>query len=402
MLAEANTSTHTLAITLTYGRKGGQVDHFHSTNLVYHDVQNFLKLYRKNYGKCSYFCSGEYGTKKGRAHWHLILFAKRKPDWPTLKIFHDDTWIHGHMFMKEVQKGDHKEMTYVAKYAVKDTDKRFEEETLAHWSTRPPLGIEFFKKLAKQYVKQGIVPKSPNYRIPGQRTKKGQSIEYYMRGILEETFVSTFVEEWYKAYPNRLFEGNKWLYKVANRIETKTERKRRLTNGKQIKDQTEKKTQATNRQIELGKYVGSMEAARKAFDETIEELNTINSKLQKLHDNPVLQQTLNTSDTEATAQSLGKPDLSTLPHRVRSDGTIRWSEHHNSYYITDDQAITTDHRGLRRPKKWFWTWKTGGIAGEWREKVRSQQEAIREFEDPASNKHETPEWLRNWKRPEDV
>ena len=46
-------------------------------NLVYKDFQNFMHRLRKRYPHCAnrYLVCGEYGSIKGRPHWHLILFG---------------------------------------------------------------------------------------------------------------------------------------------------------------------------------------------------------------------------------------------------------------------------------------------------------------------------------------
>lgn len=63
-----------LFITLTYDQKHypsrGSLDKVH--------VQNFLKRLRKKAnapGQIRYYCVGEYGTRSGRPHYHLLLFG---------------------------------------------------------------------------------------------------------------------------------------------------------------------------------------------------------------------------------------------------------------------------------------------------------------------------------------
>ena len=62
---------------LTYGRdENGSEDHIRARLLTYSDVQKYMKRLRAS-GYCPrYFCVGEYGSTKGRAHWHLIIFWK--------------------------------------------------------------------------------------------------------------------------------------------------------------------------------------------------------------------------------------------------------------------------------------------------------------------------------------
>lgn len=48
-----------------------------SGTLNKHDLQLFFKRFRKQGHKIRYFAAGEYGTKKGRPHYHAILFGYR-------------------------------------------------------------------------------------------------------------------------------------------------------------------------------------------------------------------------------------------------------------------------------------------------------------------------------------
>lgn len=60
---------NTYFITLTYN------DHNYPDELRVDHIQNFIKYLRKFIKKLKYFCSGEYGSKTARAHYHLILFT---------------------------------------------------------------------------------------------------------------------------------------------------------------------------------------------------------------------------------------------------------------------------------------------------------------------------------------
>ena len=68
-----------LGVTLTY--KG---DVPGSVTLLTADVQKFVRSLRKAGHKVRYMIAGEYGERKGRAHWHAVLFFKGKV--PSLPI----------------------------------------------------------------------------------------------------------------------------------------------------------------------------------------------------------------------------------------------------------------------------------------------------------------------------
>ena len=75
------------SVSLTYGRDRdessvtyGEAEHERAVVLTYSDVQKLMKLLRVNGYPCRYLVVGEYGSRKGRAHWHAIFFwTKRVP-----------------------------------------------------------------------------------------------------------------------------------------------------------------------------------------------------------------------------------------------------------------------------------------------------------------------------------
>ena len=111
-------------ITLTYAPEHLPSDHsIHKTEL-----QKFIKRLRKNTGKeLRYFACGEYGDKKGRPHYHAIIFGYDFPD----KTIHTKTqngdllyrskmlekcWQFGHSLIGEVT---FQSAAYVARYVMK-------------------------------------------------------------------------------------------------------------------------------------------------------------------------------------------------------------------------------------------------------------------------------------------
>ena len=70
-------------ITLTYNEDNLP----EGSSLSRRDLQLFLKRLRKKVGKLRYFGCGEYGTRKGRPHYHLIIFGWCPQD---LKFFCKD------------------------------------------------------------------------------------------------------------------------------------------------------------------------------------------------------------------------------------------------------------------------------------------------------------------------
>ena len=129
-IAESKFSKKTYAVTLTYDGDQG----VNAVTLIYKDVQNFLKRLRKKH-KCRYIVTGEYGSAKGRSHWHIILFFK--DSWPEVtanKRVDWKYWTHGFSYFQEP---DWKGFEYCLKYVLKDQTSRQSDSHLA-MSKKPP------------------------------------------------------------------------------------------------------------------------------------------------------------------------------------------------------------------------------------------------------------------------
>jgi len=198
-IAEQRTSTATLAVTLTYG--GGDV--INAAVLVYDDFQRFLKrLRRKTKDRpgydVRYIVAGEYGGKKGRAHWHAILFFKGAvPDVELEKEYYDwPLWNHGYSYF---QQPDYKGFAYLLKYAMKDQGS---EENVGHLgrSKIPPLGTEYFEEYARRFVEQNLSPQSYEYSFPDVFEANGKRRKFMLQGKVREIFMETFLSEYSEKY----------------------------------------------------------------------------------------------------------------------------------------------------------------------------------------------------------
>lgn len=199
-IAESATSDTTLRLTLTYGRDDHYgVNHPRSQMLHYEDVQEYLKRLRFwTPGKVRFFCTGEYGTAKGRAHWHLILFFRGglppriRLDERYLHEADDDCplWSHGWSFW---ELADPEKMRYAVKYLLPDGVGGFDR--VRRQSTRPELGREFFKRQASAYVSQGLPPLD-TYRFPNDWDRKGRPREYRLTRAALYKFLSDYAMFW--------------------------------------------------------------------------------------------------------------------------------------------------------------------------------------------------------------
>ena len=191
-IAESKFAKKTYAVTLTYGGDEG----VNAVTLIYKDVQDFLKRLRKNY-KVRYIVTGEYGSAKGRSHWHIILFFQ--DNWPEVtsnKRVDWKYWKHGFAYFQEP---DWKGFEYCLKYVLKDQTSRQSDSHLA-MSKKPPLGHEFFQQLAKQHVEQALVPQTYFYKFGDVRDYKNREKGFMMQGKTRENFMETFINEWEAKY----------------------------------------------------------------------------------------------------------------------------------------------------------------------------------------------------------
>ena len=201
-IAESKFAKRTYAATLTYGGEAG----VNAATLVYKDVQDFLKRLRKKYS-VRYIVAGEYGTKKNRAHWHIILFFNKQ--YPKLENNKRVNWEYWNKGFSYFQEPDWKGFQYVLKYVLKDQDERVKVGHLA-MSKKPPLGEEYFKELAKQHVKEMILPRNIFYKFRDVRNSRNKIKDFCMQGKTKDMFMRRIRWRWYKKYGkepmNELFE----------------------------------------------------------------------------------------------------------------------------------------------------------------------------------------------------
>lgn len=193
-MAEHLTSKWTLVGTLTYGND----DHYSASEgnlrakvLHYEDVQTWLKAMRNELRRLDrdngetvkselrYIACGEYGTAKGRAHFHAVLFGNGhqprnivagknymhswKHQYAPLQSVPTGTagllWPHGWTFWRDISADEGSVLagvSYVLKYALKDqygdTSNPASSQRLFHHSKYPILGHEYLRGLARRAV----------------------------------------------------------------------------------------------------------------------------------------------------------------------------------------------------------------------------------------------------------
>lgn len=192
-IAESRVSTTTMVVTLTYG--GGDV--LPAAVLTYSDVQKYFKRLRNDGYRFKYLCAGEYGKRKGRAHWHAIIFFDGvAPERVLRQNIHDPYWPHGYSFW---DTGDLASFRYTCKYVVKDLNDQMAQSYIA-MSRRPFIGRDYFALLAQQYVDMRLAPQNFYYRFEESRDINKKIVQHFMHGAVGRFFLAEFVRRWVLAY----------------------------------------------------------------------------------------------------------------------------------------------------------------------------------------------------------
>lgn len=210
-IAEKETSLKTVTVTLTYG--GG--DTAQSRFLRKSDTTAFFKALRNDGHKIRYFATGEYGSEKGRSHWHVVLFWQSEmPEIEFEKNIHVDWWPHGHTYWKE---GHTAAIRYVMKYINKDDADPYASKTMA-MSRKPILGYAYFQGLAERYINQGLVPQRPYYKFKDVLDKAGKVVEYYMPPLVAEHFIRAYISKWVDRFPGKHWPTSELVDKYHDRM----------------------------------------------------------------------------------------------------------------------------------------------------------------------------------------
>lgn len=198
-IAEGQTAIGCNSVTLTYGRDRhyDAVDHVRAAVLTYSDVQKYLRAWRDEGFPVRYFVVGEYGSMKGRAHWHILLFWQdRIPERKLESMIECPMWEHGHSLWK---RGTPESLAYVTKYIAKEV---IEEDRQYHQSLSkyPPLGDRYFRQLAEQFVSQRLAPQDWFYSFGHVRDRSGKIKKFVIQGKSRENFMRYFRDGWNERY----------------------------------------------------------------------------------------------------------------------------------------------------------------------------------------------------------
>lgn len=233
--AELISAKWTLFATLTYGGDdvyGGSENNLRAKKLHYEDIRLWLLLMRKwtnrgpagemitgvNKNKLRYFAIGEYGSAKGRAHWHVLLFGEgamppniklSEPGLMPVRYWHGHQkggllWPHGFSQWRVADEGG---IRYAVKY-INKADVMLQEEKRCGYSMQPPLGDAYFKLEAQRYVAQGLSPRDHFYRFPDDFKRDGTPRLYWLGGSAWYNFLTYFADAWVAKYGSENWPDN--------------------------------------------------------------------------------------------------------------------------------------------------------------------------------------------------
>ena len=169
IMLEQRAHSENFYLTLTYDD-----EHLpEGANLQKEHLQKYWRRLRKDGHTFRYFAAGEYGTKKGRPHYHAIIFSNGGFDYqPQLvkgRITKSDNhfqhrWMHGHVDVRPIpgSKDGQRVGGYVAKYVLKGKreknrpDGRNPEFMVC--SRNPGIGFTSLDGIAKAIARRGAMP----------------------------------------------------------------------------------------------------------------------------------------------------------------------------------------------------------------------------------------------------
>lgn len=230
-IAEQKVSFATSSGTLTYGydmHMDKSPDHLDARKLNYQHVQEYLKRLRRYGAPLRYFVAGEYGSAKGRAHWHIIAFwQERLPENYRENVRYDHftengakLWDRGFTWWEPATI---KSIRYVMKYILKDFeiggDRRY------GLSRMPPLGHDYFRLMALQHVAQGLSPQDLRYGFTDTRDRHGDVIEFRLHGAAAYRYLEAFHTEWQMVHKNDRYPQSDLMDEW---VDERDRRKRRL------------------------------------------------------------------------------------------------------------------------------------------------------------------------------
>lgn len=178
------------------------VTNLRSQVLHLRDMQLAFKRMRKDGYRVRYGLAGEYGSLRGRAHWHAIMAFKGAVP-PHILASNDDRYEGRHhqkhwpWGWSQWEEGSFGAISYICKYITKDVDDPVAQSVFTGSNN---LGQVFFREMALSHVAQGLAPQSRLYRVPGAlRRGRGGVLkpeEFCMSPYALDRYLETFLKIW--------------------------------------------------------------------------------------------------------------------------------------------------------------------------------------------------------------
>lgn len=210
IMHEAQLYDSNLFVTLTYENsrvgKGSWRADWRVLSLEYRDFQLFMKKLRKRARKelcvnlvngrtpVRFFVSGEYGSRRKRAHWHAILFNCRFPDQQRLingtsrSVMCEKLWNQGNVVIGDVTP---RSAAYVAGYTLKKVygqraeehygdvvdmvtgEQLYRRPEFVKMSNRPGIGAWWYARYGSDcFPGDRAVMEGQEYKVPRYYWKK--------------------------------------------------------------------------------------------------------------------------------------------------------------------------------------------------------------------------------------
>ena len=155
-------------ITLTFSDQYLDVDGYNQLQLSH--IQKYIKRVRAKFGwKFKYIAVGEYGSKSGRRHYHLLLYGIPFIDKYT-KIKLSECWKYGFSYIK---LSDPNSVYYVLKYSFKNVmglDNSYYSQlgfNIPFFTCSKGFGLNYYEKNKFDILKKGYIKyKNRKYCIP--------------------------------------------------------------------------------------------------------------------------------------------------------------------------------------------------------------------------------------------
>lgn len=220
LLAEEKTAKAVWFVTLTYG---GGYENDDAMLLEYSHVQKMFKRMRKAGHRFKYVVVGEYGDKKGRAHWHLLLYWNSPPPRVTMdQRIQWDFWEEGYTQI-EYPRSKQGAAVYIMKYLTKDN---IAAKTM-RYSKVPMLGADYMLEYAREHARAGLplFQQSDRFTIPDAKRANGK-LFYYPVGrdtAIYDKMITAWLSEWAVHRPTQPLklsaEVTEWLTDATQNVD---------------------------------------------------------------------------------------------------------------------------------------------------------------------------------------